>query len=90
MTMSSLADTRYIDSPDSEVDYFGFQIRVRSPRLAALLNGDDDAVQVQRLAPDEGVRERATDPGSGARGPRDAGERRSGVVVEFHRPGSGS
>jgi len=87
MTMSSLADTRYSDGPDSEVDYCGFQIRVRSPRLAALLNGDDDAVQVRRLAPDEGRRERATGPGGGARGLRDTGQRRS-VVVEFHRPGS--
>jgi hypothetical protein len=86
--MSTLADTRYADGPDSEVDYFGFQIRVRSPRLAALLNGDQGAVQVQRLAPDEAPRERAPESGDDGQVLRGLVERPGGVVVEFHRPGS--
>jgi hypothetical protein len=88
--MGRLADTRYADGPGAEVDYCGYQIRVRSPRLAALLNGSEDGAQVKCLAPDEAQPESSAAAGEAGATWRQGRERQDGVVVEFRRPGTGS
>jgi hypothetical protein len=89
LSMRRLADTRYADGPEAEVDYCGYQIRVRSPHLAALLNGSEDGVQVQCLAPDDALQESAAEAGDAGATWREPRERQGGVVVEFRRRGAG-
>jgi hypothetical protein len=68
------------DAGGSQVDYFGFKITVRNPRLAARLSSDD-VVEVERQSGD------APAPAAGDDGEvrwvrRDA----DGVVVPLRRP----
>jgi hypothetical protein len=84
-----MTDTRHADGPGAKVDYCGYQIRVRSPHLAALLNGSEDGVQVKCLAPDEALQESATEAGEAGATWREARERQDGAVVLFHRRGAG-
>jgi hypothetical protein len=50
------------DAPEGEIEYFGFKLTVRSPRLAALLNSDDDDVRVVGTGGAEAIALEAAEP----------------------------
>jgi hypothetical protein len=86
MTMGVLTDSRQA-ATDGELEFFGFQLRVRSPRLAALLAADEDCVQVGRagetVAP--ALEERPAVREAEAIW-RNADRETDGIVVQLRRP----
>jgi hypothetical protein len=72
----------------AQVEYFGYRLRVKSPHLAALLNGGD-AVQVLPRVPDEASSEGVTEAGEAGQARQSVNERRDGVVIKWRRPAAG-
>jgi len=71
---------------DAQVEFFGFRLRVMNPRLAALLTGDEDDVQVlQRDRPCVAEAEAEQAAVSWRAERADSG----GVVVQLRRPALG-
>ena len=59
--MRTVADTERAHDSESEVEFFGFKLTVRNPRLAALLNStvDEDVRVVGRRVVEAAVWDRA-------------------------------
>jgi hypothetical protein len=66
--MRTVADSERADDPVSEVEFFGFKLTVRNPRLTALLNSsvDEDVRVVGRRAVEAARWERAEPESQGA------------------------
>ena len=82
--MESATDREHADA---QVEFFGFKLRVKNPRLAALLAGDED-VEVVCRGPEPvaaGPAESGDTGVSWRTGPTGSG----GVVVQLRRPAPG-
>ena len=61
--MRTSADRGRPDEPEGEVEFFGFKLTVRNPRLAALLNsGEDEDVRLVEKGGAEAIAPEAAEP----------------------------
>lgn len=82
--MGTVAD-RHASDADGQMEFFGFRLRVKSPRLAALLTADDDAVCVVRTSDEVPAEPRAQALEAAAIW-KSARREDSGAVVQLRRP----
>jgi hypothetical protein len=84
--MKTALDREHSDEADGRVEFFGFELRVHNPRLAALLAGDEDVrVECRGTEPVVAAAE------SGDRGVswRTGRQESGGEVVQLRRPAPG-
>lgn len=82
--MGTVTD-RHASDADGQMEFFGFRLRVKSPRLAELLTGDDDGVKVVRIS-DEVPAEPRARAREAAVIWKSARREASGAVVQLRRP----
>jgi hypothetical protein len=87
--VSTLSDRGCADASGTQVEFFGFELRVHSAKLAALLNTDEDGVQVRDATADEAALEA---PGTGEAEqewpslPERVAAQAGSVVIQLRRP----